>query len=96
MRQEIFVRRCRDYLRDKIPFIAYCHWGGFCILRTDPVELTRPDGHGQPRTKVHQIGPRAFQSWEKNLLKLRRRGAHVITVNYDGKTVTIEGGTLDL
>lgn len=98
MSEEGFRKFLEPYLRDRIPFLAYWHPQGLGLLRLDVVQIpVAPPwgwhGPGLPPTRAHQVGKRGMGTWAKNLARLRKQTwGPVVTVEFDGKTATVEGG----
>lgn len=101
MSEEGFRKFLAPYLHDRVPFLAYWHPQGFGLLRLDVVKVPVVPpwdwhGPGLPPTQARQVGKRGLRTWEKNLTRLRRvTWGRMTTVEFDGKTLTVNGGGPD-
>lgn len=96
MNEDGFKQFLRPYIKEKIPFLAYWHPQGMGLIRLDEVQVPCMRGNVQT-TRPKTLGPRGRATWEKNLARLRRQSwSPVITVEFDGNDIKIEGGELTL
>lgn len=101
MTKEGFRKYLQTYIDQKIPFMAYWHPAGMGLIRLDTVEVPTKPPHewhrpGRIPTRAKQLSQRGRMTWEKNLARLRKQTwSQVITVEYDGKDIQIEGGELE-
>lgn len=95
MNKEGFRQFLQPYIKEGIPFLAYWHPAGMGMIRLDEVRVPCMRGN-VATTRAKQLGPRGRAAWEKNLARLRKQSwGRVITVEFDGKTITTEGGDFE-
>lgn len=99
--QEGFRRRLRGLIEEKTPFVAYWHPGGYGVMLTGPVTshkryLEDKDDHQWRMDKTEAViraRKAAPNAWWENLAKMRRKYfTEVVTVEFDGENIVIDGG----
>ena len=97
MSETAFKRMLAPFVKQGIPFLAYWHPAGMGLIRLDEVLVpSTPKGKvndGYYPKHPHRVGKRGRQTWEKNLARLKKQTwGRVVTVAFDGKEITTEGG----